>query len=297
MGFLDQFAHLVDEPPPPFVFEISRAGVAFASRGRQPETRFAPLPADTLAISPVKDNVVREDELARAVADLTPATTSRKRRPAALIIPDYSTRVAVLEFESFPSDKAEQLSLVRFRLKKTVPFDLEAAAISYSVRPFSGSKKVEVVTAAAPMEIVARYEAPLRAVGFAPGLVTTSMLAALDLLHGQGLVMTAKLAGRVLTVTVSDGPHLKLLRCVELEEVSVPEVLAVLGPTKLFAEDELPQQPAKLLLCGFGELASIMQSNCSSELGLPVEILSSPWGAPDETNAGLRGYLAANGEN
>src|SRR5207253_2966077 len=103
----------------------------------------------------------------------------------------------------FPTDRAEQLSLVLFRMKKTVPFDLDEAAISYSARAIDskGQKKREVVVAAAPMEIVARYEAPLRAAGFTPGMVTTSTLAAMDLLDGLGLVMSAKLAGRVLTVT------------------------------------------------------------------------------------------------
>ena len=40
----------------------------------------------------------------------------KKRREAALILPDYCARVAVLDFDSFPADPKEQLSLVRFRL-------------------------------------------------------------------------------------------------------------------------------------------------------------------------------------
>ena len=57
-----------------------------------------------------------------------------------LVLPDYCARVAVLDFDAFPSNPAEQLSLVRFRMKKSVPFDVEDSAISYYAQqgPTSG---------------------------------------------------------------------------------------------------------------------------------------------------------------
>ena len=79
----------------------------------------------------------------------------------------------MLDFDSFPTDAKEQLSLVRFRLKRSVPFDVESAAVSYCAQP-AADKKVDVVVVMAPLEIVARYEAPFRAAGMNPGLVTTS---------------------------------------------------------------------------------------------------------------------------
>ena len=79
----------------------------------------------------------------------------------------------MLDFDNFPSDAKEQLSLVRFRVKRSVPFDVESAALSYWAQPAEG-KKVDVVVVVAPLEIVSRYEAPFRAAGMTPGLVTTS---------------------------------------------------------------------------------------------------------------------------
>jgi type IV pilus assembly protein PilM len=298
------FGGLLAEPAPPFVFEFSQAGLAWgwrpAARQGEPASGFVPLAPDVLAISPVKDNVLRPEELERAVVAALAASgqSGSNKKPkaweAALILPDYSTRVAVLEFESFPADRAEQLSLVRFRMKKAVPFDLDEAAISFSAFTRADGKH-EVVAAAAPVEVIARYEAPLRSAGFAPGLVTTSTLAGMDLLDGLGLVMSAKLAGRVLTVTVSEGARLKLLRCVELDDVTLAEVFGVLGPTVVFAEDELPSRPEKLVACGFGELTGDLAAACKEELKLEVAPLASPWGAPDATNAGLRGYWVGNG--
>src|SRR5207244_3377183 len=77
------------------------------------------------------------------------APTNGKRREAALILPDYCARVAVLDFDSFPADPKEQLSLVRFRLKKSVPFDVDSAAVGYWAQPAAGGKQ-DVVAAVAP---------------------------------------------------------------------------------------------------------------------------------------------------
>ncbi len=53
---------------------------------------------------------------------------ARKRRDVALILPDFSARISVLDFDQFPTDPKEQASLIRFRLKRSVPFDVESAA-------------------------------------------------------------------------------------------------------------------------------------------------------------------------
>ena len=50
----------------------------------------------------------------------------------------------------------------------------------------------------------ARYEAPFRAAGFHPGYVTTSALAALNLVPDSGVTVFAKLSGHTLTVVVLD---------------------------------------------------------------------------------------------
>jgi type IV pilus assembly protein PilM len=321
MAFLDQLRGLVEDPPPVFAFEVSPGGIAYAVRGTKkhqaPDIRFQPFNQEILSVSPVKDNVLLPDVLHQQVAALAPTNGyARRRRDAALILPDYCARVAVLDFESFPSEKNEQLSLVRFRMKKTVPFDLDSAAISYQFR--QEGKKYEVLVAAAQVEVIARYEAPFRMAGYVPGFSTTSILAAMDLMPSVGLNVAVKLAGRMLTVAVCEGRYPKLVRCVELESLTSEAVMAVLFPTLAYAEDELPHKPQCILTCGFSGETDISQwlssgtnfslspaasdavpsaegfrKLCESELGLPVEPLQSLWGPPNESNAGLLGWLQA----
>lgn len=276
------------DPPPACVFELSEAGIAAAATASLPEIAFHPLPPGVLSVSPLHDNVLMPDSLAAAVK--AAALPNGKRRAAALILPDNCVRVSVLDFDGFPADPKEQLPLVKFRIKKSVPFDVEAAAVSYWPQP-SGGKKMDVVAAVAPLEIIARYEAPFRAAGLDPGLVTTSSLAMLHLYSGRELAVIAKLSGRVLSLIVADGATLKLVRCLELPRPSLADIAADLYPTFVFAEDQLSRKAQRLLLCGFGALAEEARSQFHAELDIPVDLIASRLGTPGEGNAGLLGYL------
>src|SRR5580698_5225564 len=103
MSLWNQIARLVTDPPPNHLFEVSEAGIAFA-RGK--ETSFQAFEPGTVVVSPVEDNLLRADAVAATIADITTsgtsktsrnsATSSKKRKPAAVILPDYAARVTVL---------------------------------------------------------------------------------------------------------------------------------------------------------------------------------------------------------
>lgn len=281
MSFLNQITRLVKDPPPSHLFELSEAGLAFSHGG---QSGFQPFEPGTLVASPVEDNILRPDVISNTIERVAPVNGSKKRRPAAVILPDYAARVTVLDFDSFPSDAEEQLSLVRFRVKKTIPFDIESAAVSYFVQPASGGKKIDVLAVTVALEVVARYEALFRATGFHPGVVTTSALAALNLYRGEGVAVVAKLSGHVITVAVLADATIKLFRCVTLEQATEDEILAVLHPTFAYVEDELGSPARKLILCGFPDGAP-------GGMRCEVEPLRSRLGSPGPFNAGLLGYL------
>jgi type IV pilus assembly protein PilM len=291
MSLWSRIARLVKDPPPDYVFEFSEAGIAFAHPGNGqtgPETGFTPFQPGTLVPSPVEDNLRRPEAIVSLLSRIAPPNGHKKRRPAAVILPDYAARVSVLDFAAFPSAPEEQLPLIRFRLKKTIPFDIDSAAVSYFVQPSGSGQKIEVVAVTVALEIIARYEALLRGSNFHPGEVTTSALAALNLYRGpdqsEDVAVVAKLAGRALSLMVVAGDSLKLFRCVELEAAGEDEVLSVLQPTFAYVEDELRTPARRLVLCGFphGALAGLNRE---------TEVLRSRLGSPGAFNAGLLGYL------
>ncbi|MCS7026071.1 MAG: hypothetical protein NZV14_14805 [Bryobacteraceae bacterium] len=291
MSIIAKLKRLVEDPPPEFLFEFSEAGIAWAHRAKTQSTGFEPLEPGVISPSPVRDNVLQPERLEEAIFRLAPPAAQR-RRTAAVLLPDYCGRVAVLDFDSFPSEPQEQMALVRFRVKKSVPFDLDAASVSFQVQPHRiGGKKRDVVVAVVSHEILARYEAPLRAAGLHPGFVTISALAALNLVSETSLVVTAKLSGLVLSVAVTENNALRMFRCVELEEVSTRELTGVLFPTYAYIEDEMQTRPSRLLLCGFGPFGEALTADLERELNTRVSPLRSVFGAPGPFNAGLLGYL------
>ena len=151
--------------------------------------------------------------------------------------------------------------------------------------------KMRIVVAVMAQEIVSRYEAPFRDAGYQPGMVTTSGLAALNLLTPDEVTMVAKLSGNMLTVVVLDGSTVKLVRCVQLGEFSPEEIEAVLHPTVAYVEDELESRPKRMMLCGLGNLGEQMSQRWEVEWGAAVETLRSKFGTPGPSNAGLLGYL------
>src|SRR5579872_5270946 len=279
MSVLSQLLRIVQDPPPSYLFELSEAGIAYSQSG---EAGFVAFEPGTLVVSPVEDNVLRPDLVSAAIGRFA-SPNGKKRRPAAVILPDYAARVTVLDFDSFPSAAEEQLSLIKFRVKKTIPFDIESAAVSYFVQPSAANKRIEVVAVTVAMEVMARYEALFRAAGFQPGVVTTSTLAALNLYHGDGVAVLAKLAGRTMTVAAISGGAIKLYRCVALDESTEEDILGVLHPTFAYVEDELGTPVSKLILCGFPEPPAGLRCE--------VDHLRSRFGAPGAFNAGLLGYM------
>ncbi len=142
---MTSFEKLFQDPPPEFAFEIAADGIAM-SRTRPPNAiQYAALPPGTLAPSPVKENVIDQETFAAAVRKSVPATAGRGRRACTLILPDNSMRLSVIDFDSLPDKEEERAGLIRFRLRKTLPFDVDEAAFSYFVQ--KGNK---VVTAVAP---------------------------------------------------------------------------------------------------------------------------------------------------
>jgi type IV pilus assembly protein PilM len=297
------------DPPPSLVFEIAETGVSLARVGpksRLPEAlAFAPLAAGVLEASPIKENLHRPDELDQALQQLLQKEVpARKKREAALLLPDSCARLAVLDFETLPGDVNERTSLIRWRLKKTVPFDADTAALSYQVqRALPGEKSLSVLVAVSPIEVIGQYEAALRRQGLAPGYVSVAVAAALNLMEDAGVTMLAKLSGRALTLVVLQEGRVRLIRSLEagpappgelISEDRLREMAADLYPTFVYVADNLGAPVSRLILAGFGASFGPAREVFRRELGSEAEPLKGPQGVIEPHTAGIWGFLNAN---
>lgn len=159
-----------------------------------------------------------------------------------LVIPDGSTRVLLLDFDALPNKLSEALPIVRFRLKKLVPFETDDAMVSFQVMSSSRSV-VRVLAVAIPRDVLSEYESVAREAGFEPGAVlpsTLAVLAGVNEAEGASMIVNAGMTG-VTTAIVRSG-ILLLHRTVELTEgvaatpANLPPALFERSPASSVAE-------------------------------------------------------------
>jgi type IV pilus assembly protein PilM len=153
----------------------------------------------------------------RKVLESVDAKPNSRDQDITLVIPDSAVRVLLLDFDALSGKQAEVLPIIRFRLKKLLPFDSDEAMVTYQV--MSTSKNlVRVLAVAIPRDVLSEYETAVREAGFEPGSVLPSTLAALAAVDGEdaSLLVNANTLG-VTTAIVQKG-ILMLHRSVDLQE-------------------------------------------------------------------------------
>lgn len=148
----------------------------------------------------------------------------QRSRDLTLIVPDGAARVLLLDFDALPAKPAEALSVVRFRLKKLVPFEVEHAAVSYQVMA-SSRDSIQVLAVAMPGDLRAEYESLVRDAGFEPGAVLPSTLAAIAGLREDRPALLVNASHDGVTTAIVRAGSLLLHRTVDLSAsaVSSPE--------------------------------------------------------------------------
>jgi type IV pilus assembly protein PilM len=162
---------------------------------------------------------------------------SLKTRDVTLVVPDSAVRVLLLDFDELPAKAAEALPVVRFRLKKLLPFDADDAAVSYQVMATSRGV-VQVIAVAMPREVLADYESVVREAGFEPGAILPSTLAALAGLDEGEIPRLVVNAGREgVTTAIVKGGLLLLHRTVDLGMDMASAAAAVVEAAKETSEE------------------------------------------------------------
>jgi type IV pilus assembly protein PilM len=171
--------------PPDAAIEIAPDGVSIAvlgSRGADAMVQAygaAELPPGAIVPALVGHNVVNRPAVVEALRAACERAGHRPRR-AALIIPDVSARVSLVRFDQVPSRRDDLDQLIRWQVKKSLPFSLDEASITHSpgVRVESGR---EFIVVAARRDVVAEYEGVCDEAGIHAGLVDVATLCVANL--------------------------------------------------------------------------------------------------------------------
>ena len=174
------------------------------------------------------------------------------------VLPDAVVRVLLLDFDTLPSKPQESEAVVRFRLKKSLPFDSETAALSYEARQTNGT--LQVVVAVSPREVVDEYEAAFRDAGYAPGVLLPSSLAALGLIEGDRPTLVLKVDPVNITVAAAVNRELRLIRTLDNPQggaVGALELAETVLPSIVFFEDTFGARIERILIGGVAHIDEV----------------------------------------
>lgn len=173
-------------PPPDAAIEISPERVTAATvssrSGNATVQAYAAeaLPPGAVGSSLTSQNILDRAAVVAALRTVLGRLGTRTRR-VALIIPDVAAKVSLVRFTQVPERAADFDQLVRWQLRKSAPFPIDDASVTYTrgLRHADGSSEFLVVLAR--RDVIREYETVCDAAGVYAGLVDLATLSVVNL--------------------------------------------------------------------------------------------------------------------
>lgn len=244
---------------------------------------------------------LRQPEIVREAIREALGGVAGRARDVIGVLPDATVRVALLDFDTLPANREEAEGVVRFRLKKSLPFDVEKAKVSYHAHTTTDG--LHVVAAVALADVVQDYENAFRDAGFAPGVILPSMLAALGAADGDRPTLVVKVDARTTSIVILDQGQLLLFRTLENTRgvtITGEQLAEEVYPSVVFFQDTYHTNIEQIYVAGLpesGGAAPALRAATGAEVRELVE--SSQLGASNGTSvprwrmAGVVGALLA----
>jgi type IV pilus assembly protein PilM len=278
------FTSWLASPPPDAALELapdSVSGAVVSARGADATVQsfaFEPLPAGALVPSLTGQNLVDRAAVVAAIK----AVIDRIGRPkkVALVVPDLSTRVSLVRFDQLPASREDLDQLIRWQVKKSAPFPIEEASLTWT----PGSQAIdgghEFVVALARRDVIREYESACESAGLHAGLVDLSTFSVVNCFLAGGRVPT----GDWLVVQVrSDYTSIAIMRGADViffrnkGEGEGDTLADLVHQTTMYYQDRLSGQGfTRVLVGGTGRPGGDLEMarrGLEERLGVPVETI------------------------
>jgi type IV pilus assembly protein PilM len=244
------------------------------------------LPAGAVVPGLSSPNVLQPEALRESIAEaLATLGGGGRSRDIICILPDAAIRVLLVDFDTLPEKVEDATSIVRFRVKKSLPFDVEQAALSFHAQRANGT--VRVVAALSPRAVVEEYEGAFRAAGYLPGIVLPSILATLGVVEADRPTMLVKVDPNTTSVAIAHRGELLLLRTLDhpgRAEMQPQELADAIHPSIVFFEDNYGAKIESLRIAGMANVSGLAAA-LEAETGVRAQNVS----ADDIELAGVAG--------
>jgi type IV pilus assembly protein PilM len=227
------------------------------------------LPAGTIANSCSEPNI-RNRELARSTVKRLLSEAGFTGNEIVVVVPDDTVRIAFLTAENRLKNSQEQETFIRWKLKKTIPFDVDSAQIAHRVLGSQhGNSAVDIMAALSPRSVIEEYENLFDDLDIHAGMVIPSTLAVLELLKapaGDSLVL--KVSPDCVTTTIFKDARVQFYR--RIADAASPYDAAY--PTVMYYQDKLSGTGLRhLFVCGYDQDLRPTMAELQEKLGVPAQ--------------------------
>ena len=211
------------------------------------------LPPGSVVPDLTETNILQPEVVRKAINDSVGSVAGRLRDVIG-ILPDAAVRVVLLDFDTLPTNPSEAEGVVRFRLKKSLPFDVEKAKVSYHVQTSLGG--LRLVAAVALSSVIEDYEAAFRDAGYGAGVILPSMLAALGAAEADSPTLVLKVDARTTSLAILDKQQLLLFRTLENTRgvtITGEQLAEEVYPSVVFFQDTYHTNIERIYVAGLPE--------------------------------------------
>jgi type IV pilus assembly protein PilM len=244
-----------------------------ADTGRMVEMAAARELAPGTVVPDLMEPNLRDGTAIRTAIEGALGSVGGRSRDVIAILPDTAVRVVLLDFETLPAKREEAEAVVRFRLKKSLPFDLNEARVSYHAQ--STGKGMQAVAAVILKTVLEEYESAFRDAGYNPGMVMPSMLAALGAADAERPTLVVKVDARTISIAILDREQLVLFRTLEnLRGITITgdQLAEEVYPSVVFFQDTYKLNIERVYVAGLPEAGGAAPA-LKSQSGAQVEEL------------------------
>jgi type IV pilus assembly protein PilM len=288
---------------PPLACEIAADRVLAgrsADSGRMVEMCSARELAPGTVVPDLIESNLRDGSAIRQAIESALGGISGRSRDVIAILPDTAVRVVLLDFETLPSKPEEAEAVVRFRLKKSLPFNLDDARVSYHAQ--AGGTGLRAMAAVVLNSVLQEYESAFRDAGYNPGVVMPSMLAALGAADAERPTLVVKVDARTIGIAILDQEQVLLFRTLENVRgitISGEQLAEEVYPSVVFFQDTYKMNIDRIYVAGLPETvgaAPALKAQTGAtvaELVAGSQIGSTSGSVPRWRMAGVVGALIA----
>jgi Tfp pilus assembly PilM family ATPase len=271
---------------PDVALEIACGRVSAAmldARGGQPVvTTHATELVATDALLPSLTATNTQDRLALMTAINRVLERVGRPRRVALVVPDLVAKVSLVRFENVPARAADLDQLIRWQVRKTAPFPIEEAQVSY-LRGVAAADGQDFIVSLARRSVIEEYEGLCAEAGAHAGVVDLSTFNVINAVlagaappGGDWLLLNAAVDSA--SIVILRGAHLIFFR----NRVADADgsLVDLVHQTGMYYEDRLSGAGfTRVVVCGGTHAAEEVRRALQDRLTAPIEAVDPRYAA------------------